>query len=190
MRAEGKGVNVARQFTLLGHDVALICFTGGQTGRWLSEIITSTSQALRLTMFHVRAEFAWGGKKQATDPGLIMERGFHHGPRQRKLCGCGAKSIRANQADLCIISGPVPNTKASKDLWVDIAEACQNDTRSAMDRFLRTCHATSPRSGCVDLAKPNKQEFDSLHNWQNVQELHVSDGKEPLSIRSHDQYFS
>lgn len=184
MHAEGKGVNVARVLSRLGHTVLLTGFAGGYSGAWLRHLVRQEKgvhDAFIETAAPLRVGFM-ASPPSHDHPTTLLPNGF---PVTRQECQTLLQQIQAclDNVRLVIISGSVPDITAN-DLYREILELshargkpCWLDAHGPALTNALSCN--SPPS----LAKPNRDEFSQSQNWEHVPELHITDGGGPIEIR-------
>ncbi len=183
MHAEGKGVNVARVLTRLGHSVWLTGFAGGHSGAWLRDQIRQEGikDAFVETAAPVRVGFM-ASSDQDHHPTTVLPNGF---PVTASECARLLEKVEAllPQVRLIIISGSVPDPVAN-GLYAEILKLCFRASLPcwldahgpALDRALESNYPPL-------LAKPNSEEYAQTDCWHRVSELHITNGAGPVEIR-------
>lgn len=182
MAAEGKGVNVARTLARHGHRVALAGFAGGHSGAWLRELIRASD--VQDACVETAAPLRVGFMAQSLDadhPTTILPCGF---PVTAAECQRLLERVDAllGTVRLVIASGSTPHP-AADDLYLELLALCArrgvpcwlDAYGPAMGRALAGPHPPA-------LAKPNREELADF-DWTRVEELHITDGGNPVEIR-------
>ena len=184
IHAEGKGVNVGRVLARLGHSAILTGFAGGHSGAWLRDLIRAEGieDDFVETAAPIRVGFM-ASSPLDQHPTTVLPNGF---PVTRDECGLLLKRVRErlDQVQLVIISGSVPDPMADS-LYADILELCQ---QAAMPCWL-DAHGLALTQALetglpVALAKPNREEYAQSCHWNQVKELHITDGEGPIEVQS------
>lgn len=184
VHAEGKGVNVARVLARLGHRVTLTGFAGGPSGAWLRDLVRKEGieEAFLPTEATMRVGFMASSTRDG-HPTTLLPNGFSVTPEE---CEALIKQVSRQLAGtaLVIISGSVPDS-AVNGLYRTLLEECQ---RAGVPCWL-DAHGPAltwalTGSSPPRLAKPNRQEYLQSSDWDCVPELHITDGEQPVEVRS------
>jgi len=186
LAAEGKGVNVARFLARHGHRVALAGFAGGHSGAWLREMVRNEGvvDACVETEAPLRVGFMAQGNA-AGHPTTVLPGGF---PVSLAECKALLHKIESllDLVRLVIASGSVPDPVAD-GFYVDLLALC---ARRKVPCWL---DAYGPAMGLAlagpvppALAKPNREELASGKHWDRVEELHITDGANPIEVNSRE----
>ena len=184
MAAEGKGVNVARFLARHGHRVALAGFAGGHSGAWLREMVRG--EGVMDACIETEAPLRVGFMAQGNDvghPTTVLPGGF-----PVTLAECKALLLKIDSllgsVRLVIASGSVPDPVAD-GLYVDLLALCH---RRSVPCWL---DAYGPAMGLAlagpvppALSAPNRDELASGRHWDRVDELHITDGANPIAVSS------
>ena len=187
MHAEGKGVNVARVLARLGHRVTLTGFAGGHSGAWLRELILAEGieDALISNEAPIRVGFM-ASNPQDDHPTTVLPDGFPVKPTE---CEALANRVRErlSNASLLIISGSVPHSNAN-NLYRTLLEHSQQ-MRIPCWLDAHGPALTQALSGKVapDVAKPNLSEYGQSDQWDQVAELHITDGEQAVEVCSQQE---
>jgi fructose-1-phosphate kinase PfkB-like protein len=181
--AEGKGVNVARVLSRLGHRVILTGFAGGHSGAWLREIVArdGIEASFIETQAPLRMGFM-GGSADPHHPTSVLPYGF---PLTDTECQRLQDNIRARlgEVQLVIISGSSPDPEKHW-LYIDpIRSAHQAQVPCWLDAHGAALKTALSEGAVPDLAKPNREEWLESTLWGQIPELHITDGDQPAEIR-------
>lgn len=183
IHAEGKGVNVARVLTRLGHTVVLTGFAGGHSGAWLRELIRAEGieDAFVDTIAPIRVG-CMASSDRHEHPTTLLPNGF-----PVTAAECTALSARVGallgQVRLVIISGSVPDPAANR-LYAGLLALCHAAAVPCWLDAHSQALALALASPCPPaLAKPNLEEYAQSRDWQRVEELHITDGGGPVAVR-------
>lgn len=182
VHAEGKGVNVARVLARLGHGVILTGFAGGHSGAWLRDLIRAEGieDAFVDTEAPIRVGFMASCDRR-DHPTTVLPNGFPVTPEE-----CAALRSRVGEllgrVRLAVISGSVPDP-AADSLYADILALCQAaGTPCWLDAHGQSL-VTALAGPCPPaLAKPNREEFAQSQQWRRIEELHITDGGQPVAV--------
>jgi tagatose 6-phosphate kinase len=182
MAAEGKGVNVARVLARHGHRVALTGFAGGHSGAWLRELILGdgVADALIATAAPLRVGFMASGRN-AEHPTTVLPGGF---PVTLAECLALLEQVEKllGSARLVIASGSVPDPVAC-ELYAQVVARCfRHAVPCWLDAYGPAMEQALIGPLPLVLSKPNREEFGQSRHWKNVEELHVTDGGEPVAV--------
>ena len=182
MHAEGKGVNVARVLARLGNPVIVTGFAGGHSGAWLRDIIRA--EGIEDAFLDVEAPVRVGFMASCGEdshPTTILPNGFPVTPEE-----CSTLLSRVEgwlpEVALVIISGSVPSPVA-ESLY---AELLQQAHLARVPCWL-DAHGPALQKALAskfppDLAKPNHEEYQQSQHWENIPELHITDGGNPTLV--------
>ena len=181
--AEGKGVNVARVLSRLGHRVILTGFAGGHSGTWLREIVErdGIEASFIQTQAPLRMGFM-GGSADPHHPTSVLPYGF---PLTDTECQLLQDTIRArlSEVQLVIISGSSPDPEKPR-LYIDpIRSAHKAQIPCWLDAHGSALKTALSEGAIPDLAKPNREEWSESTLWGAIPELHITDGDQPAEIR-------
>lgn len=182
--AEGKGVNVARLLAAHGHEVLAVVLGGGPSGFWLESLLLRDGIPLRRvnTAADLRVGFAApappGGK-----PSSLMADGFSVTAAEATAFVAAAAEAAVG-AELLICSGSVPDHGLSQ-LWAAVASACaQQGICCWIDSYGPAMATVLAGSSLPALAKPNRQELATATGWDRLSELHCSNGRAGVEVRT------
>lgn len=184
MMAEGKGVNVARVLARHGHRVVLVSFAGGHSGAWLRDLIRAEGieDACVETAAPVRVGFmASCGLDH--HPTTVLPNGFAVSASE---CQSLLERVETllHAVRLVIASGSVPDP-AADDLYVRLLALCHHRrTPCWLDAYGPAMSRALTGPVAPGLSTPNRQECEPCLRWDRVEELHVTDGGEPIQVRS------
>lgn len=184
MTAEGKGVNVARFLARHGYSVLLTGFAGGRSGDWLRDLIEAEgiNDALVETAAPLRVGFMASGRAD-THPTTVFPGGF---PVTSVECRRLLDRVDAllGSVRLVIASGSVPDP-AANHLYADLLALCAHHRVPCwLDAYGVAMSQALAGDAPPQLAKPNLQELAQSSLWERVEELHVTDGANPVEIAS------
>ena len=184
LAAEGKGVNVARFLARHGHRVALAGFAGGHSGAWLREMVRG--EGVVDACVGTEAPLRVGFMAQGNDTGhptTVLPGGF---PVTLEECKALLLKIDSllDLVRLVIASGSVPDPVAD-GFYVGLLALC---ARRRVPCWLDAYGPAMARAlaGPVPpaLAKPNREELASDMLWDRVDEVHITDGANPIEVSS------
>ena len=181
--AEGKGVNVARVLSRLGHRVILTGFAGGHSGAWLRDMVKA--EGIEDCFIETRAPLRMGfmgGSSDPHHPTSVLPHGFTLTDNE---CGRLQDRIRTrlNEVQLLIISGSSPDPEKSR-LYIDpIRSAREAGIPCWLDAHGTALKTALAEDAIPDLAKPNRDEWSESSLWGRIPELHITDGDQPAEIR-------
>lgn len=182
MLAEGKGANVARTLSRFGHRVVLAGFAGGHSGSWLADLVRAEGvhEVFTRTASPLRVGFMASGR-ESDHPTTVFPNGFTVTAEE---CHSLLATVAAHldQVRLVIAAGTVPDPIAN-DLYRDLLALCaQHRVPCWMDAH-GACMTQALNGPVVPaLAKPNRQEWAKSTGWERVDELHISDGANPVEV--------
>ncbi|NBS17380.1 MAG: hypothetical protein EBT06_00720 [Gammaproteobacteria bacterium] len=184
IHAEGKGVNVARVLVRLGHRVNLTGFAGGHSGAWLREIIKA--DGIEDSFIPTKAPMRMGFMASApeeTHPTTFLPDGFKVLEEEiTQLLERVAALIE--KAGLVIISGSVPDPLVASAYPKMIAMGVSLGIPIWLDAHGKGLEAALGGLLLPQLAKPNRDEFQEINNWEGVPEVHITDGPLPIEVRT------
>jgi len=190
MHAEGKGVNVARVLARLGNPVIVTGFAGGHSGAWLRDIIRA--EGIEDAFLDVEAPVRVGFMASCGEdshPTTILPNGFPVTPEE-----CSTLLSRVEgwlpEVALVIISGSVPSPVA-ESLYAELLQlAHQAGVSCWLDAHGPALQKALASKFPPDLAKPNQEEYQQSQHWENIPELHITDGGNPtlVSIKGQGQW--
>ena len=187
MHAEGKGVNVARILARLGHRVTLTGFAGGHSGAWLRDLILAEGikDAFLCNDAPIRVGFM-ASNPQADHPTTVLPAGFSVTSSE---CEALANRVRErlDNMSLLIISGSVPHSNANDLYRILLEHSQQLGIPCWLDAHGPALRQALGGNVPPDLAKPNLSEYGQSDNWDQVAELHITDGEQPVEVRSHQE---
>ena len=182
MHAEGKGVNVARVLARLGNPVIVTGFAGGHSGAWLRDIIRA--EGIEDAFLDVEAPVRVGFMASCGEdshPTTVLPNGF---PVTTEECSALLSRVEGwlPKVALVIISGSVPSPVA-ESLY---AELLQQAHLARVPCWL-DAHGPALQKALAskfppDLAKPNHEEYQQSQLWENIPELHITDGGNPTLV--------
>lgn len=182
VHAEGKGVNVARVLARLGHHVILTGFAGGHSGAWLRDLIRDEGieDAFVDTVAPIRVGFMASCNRR-THPTTVLPNGFPVTPGE-----CAALRSRVGEmlgrVRLAIISGSVPDP-AADSLYAELLALCRSaGTPCWLDAHGQSLIQALDGVCPPTLAKPNREEFGQSRRWDRIDELHITDGDQPVAV--------
>ncbi len=184
MMAEGKGVNVARVLARHDHAVALVSFAGGHSGAWLRDLVRAEgiADAFVETVAPVRVGFM-ASSGHEPHPTTVLPNGFAVTESECQLLLDRVKELLPT-VRLVIASGSVPDPVAN-DLYARLLTLCDHCSipcwLDAYGPAMRQALAGPARPG---LSTPNRQELEHGLRWDRVEQLHVTDGADPIEVRS------
>ena len=183
IHAEGKGVNVARLLSRLGHKVILTGFAGGHSGAWLRDLIRAEGieDAFIETRAPVRMGFMASCGSQE-HPTTVLANGFAVTADE-----CAALQARVAallpRVRLAVLSGSVPDPSAN-GLYARILADCRAaGVEGWLDAHGEALTLALAGNCPPALAKPNREEFEQSTDWSRVHELHITDGGGRAEIR-------
>lgn len=185
VHAEGKGVNVARVLSRLGHRVTLTGFAGGHSGAWLRQLVRDEGICDRFieTRDPIRVGFM-ASSPEDPHPTTLLPNGF---PVCQDACEELLMKVREllqfEPIALVIISGSVPDPRVALT-YRDLLNLAQEFAVP----FWLDAHGIGAIEGLSGqsppaLAKPNRQEYAQTDTWDKALELHITDGAHPTFIR-------
>jgi len=183
MHAEGKGVNVARVLARLGNPVIVTGFAGGHSGAWLRDIIRA--EGIEDAFLDVAAPVRVGFMASCGEdshPTTVLPNGFPVTPEE---CAALLKSVDGWLPDvaLVIISGSVPSPVAESLYAELLQQAHQAGVPCWLDAHGPALQKALASACPPDLAKPNQEEYQQSQHWENIPELHITDGGNPTLAR-------
>jgi len=184
IHAEGKGVNVARVLVRLGHRVNLTGFAGGHSGAWLREIIKA--DGIEDYFIPTRAPMRMGFMASApeeTHPTTFLPDGFKVLEEEVTQLLERVEAL-IEKAGLVIISGSVPDPLVASAYPKMIAMGVSLGIPIWLDAHGKGLEAALGGLLLPQLAKPNRDEFQEINNWEGVPEVHITDGPLPIEVRT------
>ncbi len=180
--AGGKGLNVGRVLKQHGHDIIATGFAGGWTGDAFRDIVQVEGQDDAFINCAARLRIGFQAK-DCVNAGstALLEHGFSVSEQeQQQLLEKLAEILP--QCDLCIVSGSVPDSSCN-NLFIAIAQLSkQHRVPCWIDSYGPAMDAVLQSDCKPDLAKPNKEEFETSAHWSSLAECHVTDGEKPTTI--------
>jgi fructose-1-phosphate kinase PfkB-like protein len=181
--AGGKGVNVARVLARHGHQVVATGFAGGSEGTLFSELVAADGiePAFLATTAPLRVGFQAVGERGTA---AALEDGFPVtvAEVERLLRRVGDL---ARDADLVIVSGSVPDPRLV-DLYRKLLDIlAEAEVPCWLDAYGPAMDAALAGRNPPVLAKPNREEYAGFERrWLSCRELHLTDGKGAITVRS------
>lgn len=185
MAAEGKGVNVARVLARHGHRVALAGFAGGHSGAWLREMIRAQGMedACVETEARLRVGFMAQGGCDTRHPTTVLPAGFPVTLAECKTLLLKIDSMLGS-ARLVIASGSVPDPVAD-GFYVELLALCKRRSVPCwLDAYGPAMGSALAGPIAPNLSTPNREELASGIHWGRVEELHITDGANPVEVNS------
>ncbi|TSA00954.1 MAG: hypothetical protein D4R76_10615 [Methylococcus sp.] len=184
VHAEGKGVNVARVLVRLGHRVNLTGFAGGHSGAWLREIVKA--DGIEEWFIPTKAPMRMGfmaSAPQEAHPTTFLPDGFE--VLEEEINELLKKvAVLIQRTGLVIISGSVPHPLVASAYPKMIAMGQARGVPVWLDAHGKGLEAALGGGVLPQLAKPNRDEFWEIENWEGVPELHITDGPLPIEVRT------
>jgi fructose-1-phosphate kinase PfkB-like protein len=182
--AGGKGINVARVLARHGHRVIASGFAGCGQGGLLTDLVKTDGITAAFVPVAARARIGFqvvdAARSRST---AVLESGFAVTAAESAALLRRIRDFLA-MTDLVLVGGSVPCV-ACTDLIRQICDLCYRADRPcwvdaygpAMDEALAGPHPPQ-------LAKPNRQEYGTGRAWLACEELHLTDGARPVTVRS------
>ena len=181
--AEGKGVNVARVLSALGHSVFVTGFAGGHSGAWLEELLSL--EGLETRMIRTAAPMRMGfmaAPAEASHPTSILPQGFEVTQAEGEALIEATAHLLDRNPSLMIISGGLPDPTLSalyprllELAWRQGIPAWLDAHGEGLKEALQAPHGPG-------LGKPNAEELAECMDWVRVPELHITRGEAPATV--------
>lgn len=183
VHAEGKGVNVARVLTRLGHSVCVTGFAGGHSGAWLQDLLSQ--EGIESRMIATAAPMRMGfmaTPAEASHPTSILPHGFEVTAKESDALIDATGRLLDQNPTLIIISGGLPDASL-KTLYPELLSLAERHGIPAwLDAHGPGLQEVLQGPTLPKLAKPNEEEWAECGDWPRVPELHITRGDAPTTV--------